>query len=387
MKFKKDNEGNLYTDGSIDENLWERYTRFSGGMAIISRLEPIEYPKSIALKKFNQFNSVNKQFVQVPDLYDSTTNFLSYKVRSSFNEIIREKVKETDFLVVRLPSSEGYLAIKYAKKYRKPYLIEVVGCPKDSLWNHSLKGKLLAYPNYFIMKQAIRDSPFTVYVTSDFLQNRYPSKGEKIGCSDVILEQMNSEVLKRRLLKIEGKKKTSKLTLGTLAAIDVSYKGQEYVIKALAKLKEEGYEFEYYLAGGGNPTYLKGIAENYGVVNQIKFLGTLPHEKIYSFLDTIDIYIQPSKLEGLPRALIEAMSRGCTAMGSNVGGIPELLTEDVLFNKKSIHEICNILKSIDKDFLKQHAERNFIKASEFEKEELEGKRNLFYQKFLGNKVL
>ena len=45
------------------------------------------------------------------------------------------------------------------------------------------------------------------------------------------------------------------------------------------------------------------------------------------------VYIQPSRIEGLPRALIEAMSRGCACVGSSVGGIPELL------NNQYIHEV------------------------------------------------
>ena len=49
---------------------------------------------------------------------------------------------------------------------------------------------------------------------------------------------------------------------------------------------------------------------------------------IFEFLDSLDLYLQFSRGgEGLPRALVEGMSRGCPAIGSTVGGIPELLTE------------------------------------------------------------
>src|SRR5690606_15570335 len=118
----------------------------------------------------------------------------------------------------------------------------------------------------------------------------------------------------------------NKIIIGTTAAIDVKHKGQQYVIEALGELKKNGYtKFEYHLVGGGDPAYLKSIAKRHNIEENIHFLGTLPHNKVFEWLDNIDIYVQPSRQEGLPRALIEAMSRGLPAFGANTAGIPELL--------------------------------------------------------------
>ncbi len=48
-----------------------------------------------------------------------------------------------------------------------------------------------------------------------------------------------------------------------------------------------------------------------GLENQIKLLGPLSHDEIFEWLDSIDIYIQPSLLEGLPRALWRQWLVGC----------------------------------------------------------------------------
>ena len=91
----------------------------------------------------------------------------------------------------------------------------------------------------------------------------------------------------------------------------------------------------------------------------------MPHEKIFDYLDNIDIYIQPSKQEGLPRAFIEAMSRGCPSLGSKVGGIPELLNSDCVFHKGSVHEICELLKTLDTKRMLKEAKTNFEKSKEY----------------------
>ena len=81
--------------------------------------------------------------------------------------------------------------------------------------------------------------------------------------------------------------------LGTTAAIDVKYKGQENVIKAIAILKKQGItNIEYELVGNGNSDYLKKIAIDFGVEDSIHFLGGMPHDEVFNWLDKIDIYIQ-----------------------------------------------------------------------------------------------
>ncbi len=164
------------------------------------------------------------------------------------------------------------------------------------------------------------------------------------------------------------------------------YKGQEYVIKAVSKLNKEGYNFEYCLAGGGDNSYLRSVAEKYNVVDKIKFLGSLPHKDVFKYLDSIDIYIQPSKQEGLPRALVEAMSRGCPALGSRTGGIPELLNKQLVFNNGAVSQICELLIKLDKESLLAEAKRSFEKAKEYDKTVLDKKRSSFYQKFIDDSL-
>ena len=232
-----------------------------------------------------------------------------------------------------MPSTIGFLAIDYAKKYKKPYLVEVVACPWDAFWNHSFKGKLFAPYMYYSTKRRVRNAKYVVYVTNEFLQKGYPTNGQNTNCSNVALMEFDNNVLGKRLDKIKSMQEASKIIIGTTAAVNVRHKGQQYVIKALGKLKKQGIaNYEYQLIGGGNQSYLKTIAEKYDVLEQVKFLGPVPHNEVFDWLDTIDIYVQPSRQEGLPRALIEAMSRGLPAFGANTAGIPELIEDEFIFS-------------------------------------------------------
>jgi|LSQX01.2.fsa_nt_gb glycosyltransferase involved in cell wall biosynthesis len=380
-RLKEDNLSNLYTDGSYSNESWERYLSISSKLSTIFRKEENIYEAEHAKQKFQWFNKNRINFIEIPDLTASISSFLSIKKRKMTTTIIKEAVLEHDCLIARLPSDSGNVAIKFARKYHKPYLIELVGCPWDALWNHSWKGKLVAPFMWYATKKAVKNAPYVLYVTNEFLQHRYPTTGKTTGCSNVELLALNESVLEARLHKIKQMTKHKPIVLGTTAAIDVRYKGQEYVIQAITELNKQGYDFEYHLVGGGDKARLQSLAEKYRVADKVIFEGSIPHEKVFDYLDNIDIYVQPSLTEGLPRALIEAMSRGCPCIGSNVGGIPELLDKPSIFNSGNVKELANILANLDKEMMIAEAKRNYEFSKGYAKEVIETRRNDFLKEF------
>lgn len=120
----------------------------------------------------------------------------------------------------------------------------------------------MASYSLFNLKKVVKKAPYIVYVNNEFLQKRYPTKGKSNNCSNVILTKFDDLVLKRRLDKIGLMKNTSKLVIGTIAAVNVRFKGQQYVIEALGQLRKESItNFEYQLVGDGDQSYLKLVAK------------------------------------------------------------------------------------------------------------------------------
>ncbi len=384
IRIKKDDKGNLYTHSSYNENVWKRYETISKHLSVIVRKEQQRYSQEQASRKFEVFDNLSKDVIYVNDIYRSIFSFINPINHIKNNKIIKNSVNNHDCIIARLPSFTGFKAIKYAKKRKIPYICEVVACSWDGLWNHSIKGKVMAPFSFLQLKKAVRNAPYVVYVTNEFLQKRYPTNGMSTNCSDVALTEFDDKVLKNRLEKIKHIQETHKYIIGTTAAVDVRYKGQQYIIQALGELKKQGVtNYEYQLVGGGDQRYLKRIAEKYDVVDQIKFLGAMPHNQVFDWLETIDLYVQPSRTEGLPRALIEAMSRAVPAFGAKSGGIPELLDDKFIFSntRKNIDEIIEILKSFDKETQTKQATRNYEESKKYDKEVIEERRRNFFEDF------
>ena len=185
-KFKKSSEGLLYTGGSYSEEIWKRYTDFFSDFTVLARCEKDIIDSEVAEKKYNFFDEKNKKFIEIK-------GFHSLKDRKKSKKVLEEQIKLADFFIIRLPSVIGNYAIKLAKKYKKKYMVEVVACPWDSFWNHSIKGKIYAPIITLKTKRNIKSAPYAIYVTNHFLQRRYPNKGISVNCSDVELKQLDKQ--------------------------------------------------------------------------------------------------------------------------------------------------------------------------------------------------
>ena len=361
-KFRK--VGNaIYSTGGLNNEVLERYSKMVSQVTVIARI--LEEKQSE-----NKWSKITNKKILIKGN------------KNLFYGNLKKEMLTCDKMIIRLPSFLGLQALRLNRKIRKPYMIEMVACPWDALWNHGITGKILAPYVFFRNRQEVKSAPMVLYVTNQFLQSRYPTKGQSIGCSDVVISDCNENILNSSLEKIVHCEK--KKILGTIAATNVKYKGQQYIIEALGRLKLQGNKnYEYQLVGNGDSSFLKSIAKKNNVEEQVKFIGGLSHEKIFDWLDSIDIYVQPSRQEGMPRALIEAMSRGVPAFGANTGGIPELLSDQYLFSNSStnINEIIEILSLFQKNTMIQLAKQNYEIAKEYQEKKLQEVRERFYLNF------
>jgi glycosyltransferase involved in cell wall biosynthesis len=133
--------------------------------------------------------------------------------------------------------------------------------------------------------------------------------------------------------------------LATIAAIDVAYKAQAGVIKAIAALKQKNIYFKYNIIGQGNPDVLQKLIDKLDLNDLVKIKGSIPHDQTFEKLKK-DLHLQPSDAERLPRALIEAMSRRSAWIGSDFGEIPKLRDKSTIFKSKDVTDLIAKIKNI-----------------------------------------
>jgi len=111
-------------------------------------------------------------------------------------------------------------------------------------------------------------------------------------------------------------------------------KGHRYLLRAWRTLKDRGIQGELWLAGEGE---LRGsltkLVANLDIASSVRFLGTVPHASLLelysngmiSAVSLASIDLGGGCHEGVPVALVEAMSYGIPVIGTDTGGIPELI--------------------------------------------------------------
>ena len=128
---------------------------------------------------------------------------------------------------------------------------------------------------------------------------------------------------------------------------------------------------------------LEKMAEVLGVGTKVVFTGLLGSAMdVREKLLDADIFILPTKAEGLPRAVIEAMAVGLPCLSTPVNGIPELLEKEYMFDPMDsqgfTEKIIELLQNPEK--MGQTSMRNINKAREYEETVLQQRRIEFYTK-------
>lgn len=376
-KVARGREGRTYIGTSLSQEVFDRYLEHFDHLIVMMRREEAAFEEPARLGGMNLVTDPRIRVVFLPDTLDSANHFVDPRIRRDIRNILEREIGFGKDVILRLHSYYSYIAAGICIKQGIPYLAEAVGCPFRSLRHHSLKGKLLAPSSALQMRYCMWHAAYAVYVTKYFLQRRYPTKGISVSLSDVELLAADPEILEKRYEKIRSLKENPdrKLRIGTAGALHVPYKGHRFVFRALAELKAKGCcRFEYHLAGGGDGSRLHELVRDLDIEDLVIFEGQMAHDQIYNWLDSLDLYIQPSKVEGLPRALIEAMSRALPAFASDVGGNPELLEPSCIHRCGNVREIEEALLALTPDRMLEMAERNFQEAGKYDKDRLQQKR-------------
>ena len=353
-------EDNFYSPGKLDYSSLAYYLNFFSSLDVVARykeVESIDNSLSIA-----NGNNISVQGVWGPLTKKGIIN------RNLVRNTIHNAVDDCDYVIVRLPSEIGLIALKYAVKKNKKTAVEVVANAYDCIVSrNTLVSKLYAPIAEYRNKKWISKSKNVIYVTKQFLQDKYPCANNVVSATDAVIypaSNIRPFVLDSKAIK-----------LGFIGDPDIELKGFKYLFEAVKLLNNKGHNISLEVVGN------KRKSASFPHHGYIKYKGVITdRDKIYSWLSDIDIYIQPSLTEGLPRSVLEAMSMGKPCFGSHVGGMSELIHSSALFPAMNslaiVDRIENIISHPETySFLAKHS---LALSQEYSYDKVNEIRNKFY---------
>ncbi|MBD1390510.1 glycosyltransferase family 4 protein [Neiella sp. HB171785] len=371
FRFYRTPDGQVWTDSVFLYEFWLRYLKVFDHVTVVARILDVE--QTDPSWRLSSGNKV--EFVALP-YYVGFVGLL--KNMFAIRRVIHHQLRQSDGAIFRVPSQSASIACFLAKPV-KPYAVEVVGDPLD-VFNSGITGtlfdKVLGVATYLSLQRICKKAAAACYVTQEYLQRRYntASGNISVGCSDIELPKESIRALPRNYSA-----NASKLVF--VGSFEQLYKGPDVLIEAVRLLKQQGVELKVVMLGAGRFLgSMQQLAAQKHCSNNFEFVGAINHADVIRYLDDAEVFVMPSRTEGLPRALIEAMARGLPCVASNVGGIPELLPEQFLVDKDDAKGLADTLASLclSPQTLTQASANNLAKSREYELDVLVERRTNFY---------
>jgi glycosyltransferase involved in cell wall biosynthesis len=267
-------------------------------------------------------------------------------------------------------------------KTGRPYGLEVVGDPYEAFAPGAIKHPLRPYLRRQAtqsLKEQCERAAAVSYVTERSLQRRYPSQSSFVaGVSDIDLPPSWFRDTPRTFEQFHSNHRPRLLFIGSLEQM---YKGQDVLLQAMAQIRKTTAVELRIVGAGRHRQELESLAASLALEDVVQFTGELSSgSAILSELDAATLLVLPSRTEGLPRVIVEAMARALPCIATSVGGIPELLDAEDLIAPGDPNALATKIMDVlvDVSRLNRMSARNMAKSESFRPEALEERRTDFY---------
>ncbi len=359
-----------YYSNNLYDEILKRYTKYFDKVSVVCRVKDID-----SLPNLRVSSCKDVEFIPLPSI--SYISLSLPKRVQRVKEVLKELIERYEYIILRLPSHFGLIAGFVAQRVNRNYVVEVTGSARDVTRYY---GNIIAYiysPIYeYLTKRVIYKAKGAVYVSVYLFENYPVHKG--------VVTEIISNVDIEYNSTLKPKSIGSTVSLGSLLNYNIYYKNCKYLIDMLDILKGyKEYSFRLYIHGFGDSSECKEYAKELGVSSMVSFGKVLKAgDEVVKFLDSIDIYLQPSKTEGLSRATIEALGRAKVVVATDVGGTSEIIRADMMVSHTDAAQMAQtIINTVSSKTLQTElAQRNLSIALKFDKRVLQTKRENFFNK-------
>lgn len=362
------NENYIYTAVGMPESYFNRFFEIGvDKVSLISRNEK----KNINDIKSIGFDKVTNAGLNIPIEINSYLSLLNPIVMSK----IFLNLRSSDFIVINFPSLIGLFVWFINLFSKKPYSLEIAA-DYDQFASKRF-GFLVSIIFKCLFKLVVNKSVGCIYV-SNYLFLKYMHLNSTVSSNvniDVVgdAREINEPLIKKPV------------SIAIAGGVN-KRKGIDVAINAIKKLRDAGVDnVVLNIAGGHFDFDYQAYVSKYGLDRNVKFLGLLNKSELYFLYRNSDLYIQPSRSEGIPRATIEAMSFGLPVIATDLPGFKEILDSEFLIEVEDStalsEKIINILTDVDLYNLASC--NNIMRSKNFLYKHLHENRKSFYRSVIG----
>ncbi|MDT3778018.1 glycosyltransferase family 4 protein [Nitrospira sp. MA-1] len=128
----------------------------------------------------------------------------------------------------------------------------------------------------------------------------------------------------------------------------VPAKGVDVLLRAASVLLKQKSSFKLSIVGEGHDrARLETMTKQLALGDNVTFVGPLPYEEVMSWYERAHVLVLPTRSEGFPKVLVEAMCYGVVCVATDIGLIPWMLKErGFVFPYGDVEALANQLRNI-----------------------------------------
>ncbi len=242
----------------------------------------------------------------------------------SLIQCLAELKKIRPHIVIAVMGHSVPLAWIYSKLFCSPLVVRMAGIDVDMFFSPKLKATLKdRLYMLFVIKLMHSTGAYIVA-----LSNNMFNKIAKLGINNnkiVLIPNFVDDDFFRLSPNVPG---TNILFVGGLKHV----KGVDILIEAMHKLvnKRNHRHIRLTIVGDGEEREkIKNIVNNYNLNSHVRLIGSVPYNLVKTYMNDASMLVLPSRSEGLPNVILQAMAAGLPIVATRVGGVPDLIKDGI----------------------------------------------------------
>lgn len=375
-RFERTPDGAIWSRGWLDHTFWQRYLDVFDAVRVLARVKDVAAPPIGARRA----DGPSATFDALPHYIGPWQYAARY---FELRRAVRDALRGEGAVILRAPGAISSLVETALRRDCRPFGVEVVGDPLDVFSTGgvaTIAGPFLRWQIPRLLRRQCATACAVAYVTEQTLQRRYPPAPNAFTTSYSTIDLTDAAFVESARPPRDATWPFRLLLVGSLEQL---YKGPDVLIRAVKSCADQGINAHLRIVGDGRcRPDLEALAADVGVGDRVEFAGRLPPgEAIRGELDRADLFVLPSRTEGLPRVLLEAMARATPCIATRVGGIPELLSPEEMIVPGDVQSLASRIVELaaDRARLARLSADNLSRARRYHADELRPRRRAFYE--------
>lgn len=260
---------------------------------------------------------LHPRYLLIPKVGMTLAPYLMYRSLKAFlDRVVRERF-DFDLIDAHYLYPDGVAAALLGRRLGKPVVMTAHGTDVNLIPDYRLPRLMIRWAT----AHAARVTP-----VADALRQRLL----RLGVDDARLTVLHNGVDLHTFAPCD--KAAAKRELGLAGVVVLSIglliprKGHDLVIRAMALLPGATLAI---VGEGSEAKRLQRLANDLGIGERVRFLGTVPHDRLAPVYSAADVMILASSREGYPGVVLEALACGTPVVATAVWGTPEIMREAV----------------------------------------------------------